>query len=161
MLAQVARRLAEVTSAADVLARLSGDKFALLAPLARLGQAHNLAADLLEKFHEPFTVAGESFFIKSSIGISFFPRDGHTLSELLRTADGAAYRAKRRGKSGFDYNESLQDNLNERFDVEYKLRDAIECDELELYYQPRSTWRKASSSGSRRLSASTIQSWAF
>ncbi|CAN5878934.1 hypothetical protein BH24DEI2_BH24DEI2_02240 [soil metagenome] len=55
----------------------------------------------------------------------------------MRTADSAVYRAKRRGKGGFDYHPPPKDGLSERFDVEYKLRDAVECGELELYYQPQ------------------------
>ncbi|CAN5878884.1 hypothetical protein BH24DEI2_BH24DEI2_02230 [soil metagenome] len=61
LLKQVAQRLGEVPAATAVLARLAGDEFVLLAPLARLSQAQNLAADLLDTFREPFLLDKESF----------------------------------------------------------------------------------------------------
>lgn len=135
---QVALRLNKHVVQGGVLARLAGDEFILLTPIKRLGQAGGLALRLLDHFREPFMIHEQSFFVRASVGISFYPRDGATLDTLLRAADSAMYRVKRRGKGSYEsYSPTAHDNLNERFDLEYKLRDALECDELELYYQPQ------------------------
>ena len=138
LLRQVALRLNTYAASEDLLARLSGDEFILLTSVERFGQAGGYALRLLDHFREPFTLHGETFFIRASVGISFFPRDGDNLDTLLRAADSAMYRVKRRGKSSYEsYSPTSHEGLNERFDLEYKLRDAIECEELELFYQPQ------------------------
>jgi len=138
LIRQVGLRLNKYITQSGVLARLAGDEFILLTPVERLGQAGGFALRLLDQFREPFNLLEQTFFVRASIGISFFPRDGDTLDELLRAADSAMYRVKRRGKGSYEsYNPTSHSNLNERFDLEYKLRDAVERDELELYYQPQ------------------------
>ena len=138
LIRQVALRLNKYVTPGGMLARLAGDEFILLTPVERLGQAGSLALRLLDHFREPFIIHEQTFFVRASVGISFFPRDGNTLDTLLRAADSAMYRVKRRGKGSYEsYSPTAHNNLNERFDLEYKLRDALECDELELYYQPQ------------------------
>ena len=39
--------------------------------------------------------------VSGSVGISCFPKDGHTLAELYEKADEALYHAKRNGKNRF------------------------------------------------------------
>jgi EAL domain-containing protein (putative c-di-GMP-specific phosphodiesterase class I) len=73
-----------------------------------------------------------------SIGIALAFNDGTTSDELLKNADTAMYRAKERGRGGFEY---YMPELNARAQVrlllESSISHAIERGQLELYYQPQ------------------------
>src|SRR6266540_277691 len=106
-------RLREAVRDTDVVARQGGDEFlVLLADLERGSmtprpEAENsvvVAQAVAGRIHEalatPFIVGGTEFFISASIGISLSPFDGDTGRNLLKNADVAMYRAKRRGPGG-------------------------------------------------------------
>jgi diguanylate cyclase (GGDEF)-like protein len=137
ILKQVASRLQGFAGKADVCGRITGDEFVLICEVARYGQAGAYAMRILDRLKDPFVYLEQTFFVRASIGISLFPRDGDTFDDLLRAADSAIYRVKRRGKGSYESYSKSSFNLNERFELEYKLRDALECNELELYYQPQ------------------------
>lgn len=138
ILKQVASRLQSFAGKRDICGRITGDEFVLICEVARHGQAGAYAMRILDRLKDPFVYLEQTFFVRASIGISFYPRDGDKLDDLLRAADTAIYRVKRRGKGSYEsYSKSSFDNLSERFELEYKLRDALECNELEVYYQPQ------------------------
>jgi EAL domain-containing protein (putative c-di-GMP-specific phosphodiesterase class I) len=72
-----------------------------------------------------------------SIGIAIAPHDGVTADELLVAADLALYAVKmeRRGVYRF-YQRSMNDDVNNRRQIEIDLREAIDRRQLELHYQP-------------------------
>lgn len=137
LLKQVAQRLRSFVGE-GLCARLTGDEFMLLYPLAREAQAGRVALELLERLRQPLFCQERTFFVRASVGISLFPRDGTSVEALLKAAHSAMYRVKRRGKGSFErYSQGISEQLSARFELEYKLRDAIECNELALYYQPQ------------------------
>ncbi len=71
-----------------------------------------------------------------SIGVAFYPRDGQNFTELFRQADQAMYRAKNRGGDVAFYDADADRELQERQWLESELRQALEHDQLEVYYQP-------------------------
>jgi diguanylate cyclase (GGDEF)-like protein len=94
LLVQVGARLRENLRDGDLLARLGGDEFAILLDDAGQAEAVNAATRLCAAVDEPFLVDGVSLHSGVSIGIALFPDDGSDLSQLLRKADIAMYRAK-------------------------------------------------------------------
>jgi EAL domain-containing protein (putative c-di-GMP-specific phosphodiesterase class I) len=128
-----------VTRAEDTVARLGGDEFVVFLPeLAEPGEAATVAAKVLERFEEPFSLAGHRLFASPSIGVAVFPEDGHDADSLLKNADTAMYRAKQRGRRTFcTYDRSMNDHAHERLALESRLHTAIERDELRLHYQPK------------------------
>jgi diguanylate cyclase (GGDEF)-like protein len=100
VLQETARRLASNLRASDTLARLSGDEFVVLvAEMSRPEDARDIAESLLACLSEPFAVHGEHVALSASIGVSVFPFDASSPSELQRHADIAMYHAKESGKS--------------------------------------------------------------
>ena len=101
LLQQAAGRLQDSLGPTDTLARLGGDKFAiLLEELSGPQAAGVVAADLIEQLARPFHLADKrEVSIASSIGISLFaapPREGKL---LLEQADAALYQAKLAGRN--------------------------------------------------------------
>lgn len=97
----VARRIAGALRDGDTVARIGGDEFvALLEDIDSAEAADHAAHRIFASLEAPLPVAGREFQVGASIGISLFPRDGHTIQELIRKADAAMYRAKERGRDG-------------------------------------------------------------
>jgi diguanylate cyclase (GGDEF)-like protein len=95
LLVEVARRLQAQMREGDLVARLGGDEFVIL-----LGGAHTapqlaaMAQRLCEAVRLPYPHAGQHISVDASVGIARCPEHGNTLTELLRHADAAMYRAK-------------------------------------------------------------------
>jgi diguanylate cyclase (GGDEF)-like protein len=84
----------------DPGARLGGDACAIiLEGLSRAQDAARVAQDLLERLSEPFASDGHEIAVGASLGIAVWPSSGD--DRLLRDADAAMYRAKRRGGNNF------------------------------------------------------------
>src|SRR5690606_22672997 len=80
----------------------------------------------------------KEFVISASIGISLFPYDGREGGTLLNNADTALYRAKKLGRSLYQfYNSDMQKQNSNVMQLEIDLRKAIENQELEIYFQPQ------------------------
>lgn len=105
LLMEVAQRLQSQMREGDLVARLGGDEFVVLitgkhAP----AQLAVLAQRLCEALRQPYLHAGEPIGVDASVGIARCPEHGQTLTELLRHADAAMYRAKQT-HSGFAFYE--------------------------------------------------------
>nr|WP_319393561.1 EAL domain-containing protein [uncultured Desulfobacter sp.] len=121
-------------------ARLGGDEFTVLLPeINELDTAGVVSRRIVEHVAKPVSIGDNEFIITPSIGIAIFPDDGDTVETLLKNADLAMYFAKRsRTMEHFKYyQESMNDAALKRLTIENQLRQAIDRDELELYYQPQ------------------------
>lgn len=140
LLQQVAERFSEVVREDDTVARLGGDEFTILLEIVDHEEDAALVAQkLLHALDPPFHLKeNKPIYIKASIGISIYPRDGLTPSTLLKNADAALYRTKAEGRNNYHfYSEELTQTAIDRFDLENALNVAIENEELQLYYQPQ------------------------
>ena len=102
----VAQRLKAAVRAEDMVGRLGGDEFAcLLASDIGHAQIAQRAGKLFDAVAAPLQVGTQEFRVRPSIGIAVCPTDGRTATELLKRADAAMYRAKRRqlGYAFFDH----------------------------------------------------------
>ena len=138
LLKQVGRRLQGHVRDSDTVARLGGDEFTItLAELHDTASVTNIAQKICDDLAKPFLVGEELAYISASIGITLYPRDASTASDLLRNADQAMYRSKERGRNRFTYfKSSMQDAAQSRMTLSKELRQAIEQNQLEVYYQP-------------------------
>jgi diguanylate cyclase (GGDEF)-like protein len=100
LLRAVAQRLRASVRAADGVARFGGDEFVVMAEgLPDEVQAAELGAKLLEAFRTPFSVAGTTCTVRSTIGYAIAPVDGSNATELLKAADAAMYAGKQAGRN--------------------------------------------------------------
>ena len=119
-----------------IISRIGGDEF-----LIGLEKIDNIA-EVLEKlytlFREPIIVDKHEFYVKLSTGISVFPKDGESVSTLIKNADTAMYQAKEAGKHTYTfYQQSMTDILSYKIDMEKKIYRALQNKELTVYYQPQ------------------------
>jgi diguanylate cyclase (GGDEF)-like protein/PAS domain S-box-containing protein len=138
LLKEVANRLRRCVRAADTVARLAGDEFTILLPeITEESDARAVAEKVLEAMQEPVCLGSESRVITTSIGISFFPRDGRDGESLIKHADAAMYYVKGSGRAGMCiFEEHLLDKPTRRVEMEQRLETAMAQKEFELYYQP-------------------------
>jgi diguanylate cyclase (GGDEF)-like protein len=100
VLQNVGMRLAESVRHSDTVARLSGDEFAaILEDIGGRAKGAELVRNLLRSISQPMLLeGGADLTISASAGLSFYPEDAGTASELLRLADGAMYLVKASGR---------------------------------------------------------------
>ena len=139
VLEEVSDRLMEVTRKDDTLARLSGDEFTILMEdLHKAQDASLLAEKILKSLVEPINVKGHLLYISSSIGIALYPEDADDAISLLKYADAAMYKAKDEGRDTFQfYSAEMTKAASKNLLLEASLREALDKEQLEVYYQPQ------------------------
>lgn len=149
LLIEVSRRFRSRLRPSDTLARLAGDEFVVLLENVDEAGAVRTAERILQGVGSPFTISGQEFFISASVGIALGRRSaladrqpagksvGHEADILLRHADLAMYKAKKRGKARHVlYEERMGQEAGTRLTLERDLRRALRRREIEVYYQP-------------------------
>ena len=138
LLQAVAQRIRDNVDEGNAIARLGGDEFAVVVrENCNAGSVAKLAAKLIEAISRSYEIDGDKHKIGLSIGITLAPQNGTRPTQLLRNADLALYRSKADGRGVFRFFESQMDaDQREKRLLENELREAIDNDEFELYYQP-------------------------
>jgi diguanylate cyclase (GGDEF)-like protein len=146
-LVSMAERLKGIVRDVDTVARLGGDEFMLILtsshhksgeiPIAEYKeQIQHKAAEILHKVAQPCVIEDMEFSVTASIGIAIFPEDGDDPHILLKNADTAMYRGKRKGRNTFEeFTPDMSDKIVKRVEIETKLRRAIEDENFYLKYQ--------------------------
>ncbi len=121
-----------------LLARLGGDEFVTLYPdLQHSDQLAELAQRIAQALDEPFLIDGRYFNISSSIGITIYPDDGNSSSEVLKHADIAMYAAKQSGRNQYAFfSMQMNQDLQVRMDIIQGVRTALDQGHFYLEYQP-------------------------
>jgi diguanylate cyclase (GGDEF)-like protein/PAS domain S-box-containing protein len=134
LLRQVADRLRSVAKHSDVVSRLGGDEFAFLVTSSR--DPAKVADELLSRFASPFELGGLELAVTCSAGLAR-AEPGMNLSELLRRADIALYKAKEEGRTRWvDFQPELERAVHDRYQLVAGMRSAIEHGQFSLVYQP-------------------------
>ena len=138
LLQEVAQRIQASVRADDIVVRMGGDEFVvILNKVATIEQANETAARILANLTVPLVVAGKPLVTTVSIGLSLYPRDGDDVGALLRHSDTAMYQAKDCGRNNFQIFSPVMDRkLQERVNLEARLRAAIELQQFDVHYQP-------------------------
>ena len=137
----------------DLVARPSGDEFIILmTEIGRAEDAANLARRINDFLAKPFETRGTRLALTVSMGIAVYPRDGNNADALLKSADAAMHHAKEQGGNNYQfYSSSIHESAQERLALEASLRQAIEREELELYYQPKIHMKTGHAAGMEAL----------
>lgn len=140
VLQQLSLRLKAVMREFDLLSRLGGDEFMLLLQIPHPNAA--TALTFAERLHQavasPFDIKGQQFRLGISVGIAIPPGHGRTVSELLRHADLALYRAKSLGRSrSVVFELAMAEDQRDHYLLERDLDEAVERNQLSLVFQPK------------------------
>ncbi|WP_169833522.1 putative bifunctional diguanylate cyclase/phosphodiesterase [Methylobrevis pamukkalensis] len=139
LLVQVARRLVRVAGRDNLVARLSGDEFAILhRGAAQPEDASALARRILAAHEQEFDLFGTSVFAGCSIGIAMAPLHGRNRMELCRKADIALYAAKAAGRNRARvFTATMDEERRHKRSIERGLREALHTgDGLDVHFQP-------------------------
>lgn len=138
LLVDVGRRLRACLRPGDVVARLSGDEFAVLVELNGAPELWSSVADRIQESLRPvFVVEGQEWTLSHSIGVVRSSEGYERAADLLRDAETAMYRAKKlpdRRRIVFD--RGMHEAVVHRLRIDADLRRGVELKEFVLYYQP-------------------------
>jgi len=134
----IAQRLSTKNSKDVIVTRFGGDEFTILmSNVHKIVEIAEFADEILKLFHKSFHIDGNDISINISMGISIFPDDAITFDKLLMNSDVAMYKAKNTGKNGYQFfNKVLDEQLIRKVWIENGLREAINRNELKVFYQP-------------------------
>jgi len=139
LLKEVSQRVLALIPKNDTFARIGGDEFTvILEDVEHKSDTVHIVQEIIHAFKMPFEIKAREIYASVSIGIAMFPDDALSMDEMMKCADSAMYRAKEKGKQGFEFYESST-NLKalRQLEIEDGLRKAIKRGELALYYQPQ------------------------
>ena len=139
----------------DTVARLGGDEFLIMLLEIKDDNGNKAqsfedaikrkTADILRRVAEPCVIQELEFSVTASIGVAIYPQDGDDPHLLLRNADTAMYRSKRKGRNTFEvFTPEMGDVVMKRVEIDSKLRGALENGDFYLQYQPLMDTRKQS-----------------
>ncbi len=108
----------------------------ILTHLSKKTDAAKVASKLINAIEDPYHHNLHSIKIKSRIGISIFPNDGNTNSELINKAVSASRDAGIKNSSYMLFDEELNKESIRKLNMESELSAAFQNNEFILYYQP-------------------------
>ena len=139
LLCEVARRLHGQVRETDVVARLGGDEFALLQlDMTDPASAGTLAEKLRAALAKPYFLAGNDVHISASIGICPYSDAIPDAETMMSQADLALYRSKDEGRNQYHFHSTeLDREVQQRMELGEELKEALDCGQLTLHYQPQ------------------------
>ncbi len=138
VLKAAAKRLSSCLKPGDTVARIGGDEYAVILPLASEDHlAARIGERIINVLRENYDVHTTPIHLGASIGITFFPGDGKDMPTLLRNAELAMSRTKAGGGNRYTFfNLGMAEAAEQRRSLEMDMHQALRRDEFRLYYQP-------------------------
>jgi diguanylate cyclase (GGDEF)-like protein len=123
----------------DIVSRIGGDEFVIVLPDIEDNDAILEVIKRIQKsLFTPIVFDNFKYHVTCSIGITIYPKDGESVTELLKNADIAMYKSKALGKNNFHfYTESLNNEIQEKMKIQRLMINALEEGNFKLYYQPK------------------------
>ncbi len=139
LLRAVAQRLKETVRAGDLLARVQGERFAVLVEdVEGPREIEAIARNVGACFQKAFPVSGREVSVTASVGIAIYPHDSTDAEALLANAEGALREAQAQGPSTFKFfSTSIHEEVLAHRRLEHDLQAAIGLGQFELFYQPQ------------------------
>jgi diguanylate cyclase (GGDEF)-like protein/PAS domain S-box-containing protein len=138
LLVATAHLLKSILRPMDTVARFGGDEFViLLEDIRDVSDVTRVADRIQKKLMLAALLPNHTIFMSASMGIVLSATGYDRPEDVLRDADTAMYRAKESGRSRYEiFDGAMRDQIMLRLEIESALRQAIEKEELDVYYQP-------------------------
>ncbi|PLY16338.1 EAL domain-containing protein [Sulfurimonas sp. CVO] len=138
MLVTIAKRLVNSIRKDDIVARIGGDEFVIIAKnIKNIKNAKQLAFKLQEKIKQPLEIDTNIFNVSLSIGIAIYPQHAATSDDLLKNADIAMYEVKKEKRDGFKiYRKLMSNRAATRLLMQADIKRALKEKEFVMHYQP-------------------------
>jgi diguanylate cyclase (GGDEF)-like protein len=138
ILCQVAHRLKACAPDGAIVTRYEGDSFAFVLPLVfEQSGAQKIGRMIRDVLSAPYDLGGRNVRLSASFGFSVHPFAGEGYTELVKNAETALYRSKRRGRGQVTvYSEEIAEEMRRATQLEQALRNAIIADSVDTYFQP-------------------------
>ncbi len=138
VLVEIAARLGRVIRKSDLVARIGGDEFAIIAQcITTPKEAAQLGERILAAFRNPITLTDRIMDISSSIGIAISNTVSDDLDELMSAADKAMYSSKNDSAPSFTVFDPLHFGESVNLNTMEQLRDAIRSGAIQPWFQPK------------------------
>jgi diguanylate cyclase (GGDEF)-like protein len=138
ILCQVAHRLRACIPDGATVVRYEGDEFAFLLPLVfERRAAEKTGAMLKEVLSAPYDLGERNVRLSASFGFAIHPFAGEDFDTLIKSAETALYRSKRRGRGQITvYSTEIAEQMKRATQIEQALRNAIIANEVDVHFQP-------------------------
>lgn len=134
---EVAQRLRTSIRKIDILGRLDGDDFIVLATDIDSMQVERIAEKMLAGIRRPLALNQHDYRVSVSVGVAMYPEHGEDAEDLARNANTAMRWCKRRSRGGVEFYSHVASSAAERLAaIELKLPIALEQNKLSVHYQP-------------------------
>jgi diguanylate cyclase (GGDEF)-like protein len=148
LLVETAARIVGVLRPGDTVCRLGGDEFAVLVPQGGEAVGIAIAERIADALEPAFSLDGVAVSVEASMGVAAqaagrvtgsgdLATAAECAAELLRHADIAMYEAKAERSGHSVYRAGTADAPPARLALLGELREAMNNDELVVYYQPK------------------------
>ena len=143
LLVELAQRIKPLLYKDDILARMSGDEFAIILKNVDkdssdgLRRVNEVCAKVSSEISRPFTLNQYEIITSISIGVRLFPEDIEKASDIIIQADVAMYRAKSKKSSVAIYDKALAQEFEDTTLLKKELEIAYEHNEFVFYFQPK------------------------
>jgi len=139
LLKRIAGIIDKVLRPNDFVARVGGDEFVIiLQEYSSLRELTTIIDRIQNILTKTIVVQTNPINISSSVGIAFYPKDGEDIVTLMKNSDIAMYEAKKNGRSQYHFfTEELNKRVQDVIALEKDMKESLNNDEFELYYQPK------------------------
>lgn len=142
LLKQVALRLQSCVRDCDTVARLGGDEFVIMLEnlseqaLEAASQTEDVGEKIIAMLSQPYQLANYEYRSTASVGAVIIKDSTQSPDEFLKQADIAMYQAKKAGRNTLRFfDPQMQANVNQQAEMEHELYNALEQQQLRLFYQ--------------------------
>ncbi len=142
LLQEVAVRIKTCIREMDTVSRFGGDEFVVLLESVdkdredAIRKVGLVAEKIREVLARPYQLREHEHICSPSIGASLFYGHNEGVDALIKQADDAMYQAKLSGRNAVRFYDSNRHESVENKDLlELNLKQAIECQQLQLYFQ--------------------------
>lgn len=155
LLRHMAGRIQDCLRDVDTVARLGGDEFTIiLTDIEQRQHAITVAKKLIETIEKPLKIKDQVVRVSTSIGLTFYPDDGHNAGLLMQNADRAMYAAKDSGGNAYTlYSSELESTWRSRAFIINELEQALKAKQICIFYQP------VTNAKTGQLSAEALVRW--